>query len=472
MHRNKQKFYYILFDIIAALATWIGFDAFRKEIIQANIYRNYGLDWKFGYKFYIALIVFPIFWIILHFLCGYYKDAFRKSRFEELSQTFVATFIGVTFLFFFILLDDYVSHYTDFYFMYLVLFLLQFFLTLIPRIITTNITNRKIKKRKLLFNSLIIGDNQKALEVLEEINTQKFQIGLNFIGFVNIEKKEKYLIGEYLPSLGCVDDILDIINKNNIEEIVIAIETNEHSKIKDVLYKLQGTNIPIKIIPEMYDILTGKVKMTAIYGIPLIDINHNVMPIWQQYVKIISDFVLSLIAIIVLFPLYLIVGFAVKITSSGPVFFKQERIGKNCKPFKIIKFRTMYEDAEKIGPQLSSKDDPRITKIGKFLRKTRLDEIPQFFNVLKGDMSLVGPRPERQFYIDQIVKKAPYYMNILSIKPGITGWGQIKNGYAINVDEMISRLRFDILYLENRSIFLDVKILLFTVLVVFQKKGV
>jgi exopolysaccharide biosynthesis polyprenyl glycosylphosphotransferase len=217
--------------------------------------------------------------------------------------------------------------------------------------------------------------------------------------------------------------------------------------------------------------VVGLVKMNNILGAILLEVDFEVMPAWQKSAKRLFDIFFSLFALLLTLPFMLLVAAFIRLSSPGPVFYRQERIGFKGQPFNIIKFRTMRQDAEQNGPRLSSAADPRITPIGRLLRKTRLDELPQFFNVLNGEMSVVGPRPERQFFIDQIMLKAPYYRRLHRVKPGITSWGQVKFGYAENVDEMVERLRYDMLYLENMSIGLDIRIMIYTVLIMVQGRG-
>ena len=263
-----------------------------------------------------------------------------------------------------------------------------------------------------------------------------------------------------------------VIRQHHVEEVIIALESYEHKEISEIINRLSLMDLRISAIPSMTDILSGRVISTTIFDTPLLEVSHELMPIWQANLKKLLDLVISVLAVIVLLPLEIFLILGVKFSSPGPLFYKQERIGRYGKPFKIIKFRSMHVDAETNGPELSSKNDPRVTRFGQFMRKHRLDEIPNFLNVLRGEMSLVGPRPERKYYIDKITQQAPHYTHLQKVKPGITSWGQVKYGYAENVEQMVRRLRYDILYVENMSLFVDFKILFYTILTIFRGSGV
>jgi exopolysaccharide biosynthesis polyprenyl glycosylphosphotransferase len=350
------------------------------------------------------------------------------------------------------------------------LFAAHFIGTVTLRLILSTRTVKRIHRGEIGFSTLIVGGNDRAVELYEEIKAMKKSPGFRFIGFVKVNGKDD-LLSQHMPCLGQYQRLPELIQTKGIEEVILAVESSDYREISSILNVLEDQSVIVKIIPDIHDIMRGSVKMTGIFGTPLIAINQEIMPAWQFSLKRLMDIVLSAIAVIILLPVYLTIGVLVKLTSPGTVFFVQERIGHHGKPFNIIKFRTMCRDAEKNGPQLSSAHDQRITKIGKFLRKTRLDELPQFFNVLRGEMSLVGPRPERRFYIEQIMAKAPHYKHLQKVRPGITSWGQVKYGYAENVDQMVQRLKYDLLYIENMSLAVDIKILFYTILIVLKGSG-
>ncbi len=471
MRKRFKLALYLFLDFLAAMISWGLFYIFRKEFIEPLKF-GYDIPITFETRFYLGLIFIPLYWIGLYYFTGYYKDVFRKSRMNDLVQTFLQSILGVTLLFFLLILDDVINSYRNYYLLFGVLFSLQFFLTLTFRLILTSDTLRKIRSRKLGFNTLIIGSNMQAVETYKELEAQKQSYGNRILGFVSVHTKEHYQLSDYIPLLGSWKNLEKIIDNHKIEEVIIALETSEHKEISRIINKLGLCNVQIKAIPNMYDILTGKVKMTELFGTPLIKLTHDLMPVWQANLKQILDYVISFLALVVTLPLFIFLMIGVRLSSPGPVFYSHERIGKYGKPFKILKFRSMYVDAEKNGPELSSKDDNRLTNFGRFMRKYRLDEIPNFLNVLKGDMSLVGPRPERQYFIDQIIKKAPHYVHLHKVKPGITSWGQVKYGYAENVDQMIKRLRYDIIYIENMSLFVDLKIIMYTFFTIFGGRGI
>lgn len=469
MNRKVQVAKYILADILSSSVAWVLFYAFRKKFIEPEKF-GYPIPFQFDTRFYYGLILIPLFWLALYALFGMYRNIFRRHRLRELGQVILASLIGVVILFFFVLLDDQIASYIVYYKSLVVLFLLHFTLTFTFRIILTTQTVKRIHKRKFGFNTVIIGGNEEALNVYREMENMVPAPGFKFVGYVSVNGKDHLLENE-LAWLGKFNDINRVVTEHKVEEVVIAVETSEHKNLGSIVSDLEGMNVKIKIIPDIYDILSGSVKMSSIFGAPLIQINTEIMPAWQFFLKRLIDFAGSIFAIILLSPVYLILALLVRMSSPGPIFFKQERIGQHNKPFSIYKFRSMYQNAESRGPQLSSRHDPRITPIGRFMRKTRMDEIPQFFNVLRGEMSLVGPRPERQFYIDQIVKVAPHYRHLQKVKPGITSWGQVKYGYAENVEQMVARLKYDVLYIENMSLAIDIKIMAYTLIIILKGSG-
>jgi exopolysaccharide biosynthesis polyprenyl glycosylphosphotransferase len=470
MNKKLQKLKYILVDILSSVVVWVGFYIYRQSLIDNNLYTNIG-DIFGEINFWLGLLLYPVFWIVLYVSAGMYRRVYRKTRLIELEQTVIISLVGILILFFILIIEDPVligSNQVNLFFAFL---FGHFVMTYFGRLFITNRTIKRIHTRKIGFNTILIGTNGNAIKAFNDLENQKYSSGNKFIGFVHAKEHDKYKIASVLPHLGGIIDLPRIIRDYEIEEVVIAIEKSETDLVTSIITELELFDVVIKIIPLFHDYLFGHVRTTGIFQTPLIEISPDLMPVWQFSIKRLLDILFSIFAIIILSPVYIITAIAVKSTSPGPIIYSQERIGKNGKAFKMIKFRSMYANAESLGPQLSSKSDSRITPFGSFMRKLRIDEIPQFFTVLKGEMSIVGPRPERQFYIDKMLDRAPHFKLMQKVKPGMTSWGQVKFGYAENIDEMIERLQYDILYLENMSLAMDFKIMIWTALIVVQGRG-
>lgn len=461
---------YIVADFIGSAVAWSLFYLFRKYFIETQLYGDY-FRMELGNKFYLGILLIPLFFLSVNALAGFYYDSLRRSRLLEFGKSFAVTLAAVIALFFALILDDAVGHYSTYYKSFTVLFSLEFILTWFPRFAITSMVSGRIHRRVAGFRTLIIGSNGKAASLINEIKNEKMPAGNLIAGYISLDGSEGTPLAGEVPWLGTKDDVIKVIGEQEIEEIILALEENEYDHVEGLVKNICYRDVLVKAVPSMRQVISGHVEAGPIYATPLLRVSYREMPHWQYMIKVVLDYFLSVLALIVLSPLMGVLALLIRISGKGPVIFSQKRVGRHGKPFMIYKFRSMNDDAEPDGPQLAVRGDKRITPVGRFMRKHRLDEIPNFINILKGEMSLIGPRPERSHYIEQILQKAPHYNRVLSVRPGITCWGQVKLGYASDIDKMLERLDYDLLYLENVSLFLDLKIIYYTIGTIIRGKG-
>lgn len=401
-----------------------------------------------------------------------YRTWFARSRFDELTTLFKASFVGIFILFFLIFYDDMI-HGQSAGNRYLIFLYWSIFLVFVGsgRLFVRSLQRYLLIKGVGRRNALIIGYNPKAFNIQRTITNYR-GLGLDPVGYVAV--KEENIGKEYdgVKVYDTFENINKVIDKLDVKEIILALEKHEDDVLISVISKCEDKQVGLKIVPDLYEIISGQARTNQIYGFPLIDIMPQLMPEWEKKLKRIIDIFISLLILVITLPVTIITAIAIKLDSKGPVFFLQERMGQNGKVFKVIKFRSMIDNAEAYsGPVWSHKDDPRITRVGKFIRKVRIDEIPQMINVLKGEMSLVGPRPERPYFVEKLTKEIPLYKRRLRVRPGVTGWAQVKHKYDETIDDVKTKLRFDLFYIENMSLRMDFKILFRTIFVVLSGRG-
>ena len=418
--RRKQQSWYILADLISSELVWICFLGFRWMVYDGRVTSLNDVLVP-AFSFWPPLLVYPLVCLIIYYLSGYYLRPFQKPLWREFLRTFASAAVISLLFFFIIIIDDTVVSYNRYIVSLAVLFCLQFVLSYIPRLTITLLSRRRGIMRTKTVHSMA---EAKVLKPGEQ------------------------------------------------DEVILDLPKGYSDRqLYELIAELYPLSCEISMVPRVYDLLTGAARIEHIDRPSLIRITEQHMTDSELCIKRAFDIVTSAIGLILLSPLFAVIALQVKCSSKGPVFYTQRRIGLYGIPFKICKFRTMVDHAENGTPQITQDNDPRITKIGKWLRRYRLDELPQLWNILRGDMSIVGPRPERPYFIEQIMESAPYYCLIYKVRPGLTSWGPIRVGYTDTLEKMIERLNADIVYVENMSLLLDAKILFYTVGVIIHGKG-
>jgi len=465
INRNRETLFTALLDGIVLCMSWYLFTIIKPDL-TINISNSENIS------FVVLGLIHATYWLIIFSLMGLYKKLYLISRFDEFVKVVKATIIGTLILYFYATLDGNLRIADAFSSVSSYALLVGGAIT-VNRFVIRSIQRFYALRGKGLHRALIIGTGKNALSAFDDLSRNK-SLGMQVVGFVYVPngRNGQMIHVDEDEIMGELDDIDQIVNQMEIQDLIVALEPEKRDDLIKILSRVNNPDVTLKLLPDFYQLVSGLNKTNQIFGLPLIEISPDLMPLWEKIAKRGMDIAISLSVLMVMLPIIVAITIAIRSTSSGNAIYSQKRVGKKGRLFTMYKFRTMYEDAEaETGPTWASENDPRVTKVGAWLRKTRLDEIPQFYNVLKGEMSLVGPRPERPYFVEQFKNEIPMYTRRLRVRPGITGWAQVKWKYDSSLDDVKEKTKYDLFYVENMSLRMDFKILINTVFSMVRAKG-
>ncbi len=458
LYNNLLLSILLLSDFISGIISFNLFFYFQKydfSIIKNN-------------EFYLIIAIVQVCWSIIFFFADLYNTRATLSRFDEIIKL-VPIIYSALFLYIVLHIFGLINYYSDFKSI-LIYGLVFSTLLIINRFLIHSVQKYLLKKKIGLNNAVILGVNRRSKEIYESLQNQSYH-GLKVKGFVQAQDdpSANQFSHQNIKILGHELELEKILESEKIDDVIIALDRPNPERIMSSIANINGSPVSIKILPDMYEVVTGLARTTQLVGVPLIDINLNLDTFYSRVLKRILDITIALFGVLICFPIWLIIGIIIKIDSSGPVFYLQSRSGKKEKLFNIIKFRSMIYNAEsETGPIWSSSEDDRITRFGKILRRLHIDETPQLINILKGDMSVVGPRPERPFFVKKLKETYSFYIRRLKIRPGVTGWSQINQPFDTNIKDVHQKLKYDFYYIENLNLRLDFHIIFRTVWVILR----